>query len=152
MRAAYRKKLASDLWCAHLLLTRGDADERAWAIDEAERLLRDMPPSGFPGCGLRDVALEVVEAARGGDVDARSQLANSLNLLDSLIERAEARKAAKPRTPRKPSVSKLIAQAEKAGKPVSSVTTPDGVTLHFGKTEQAISLNPWDEVLPREPH
>src|SRR4029453_4407220 len=66
MRSAHRKKLASDLWRVHEYLTCGDADERAWAIDEAERLLRDTvniltalglntgtitvhgPPSGFP--------------------------------------------------------------------------------------------------------
>lgn len=148
MKRAQRKKLASDLWNAHLYLTRGDADLRAWAIDKAERLLRDMPPSGFPD--LRDIALEVVEPARRGDVDARRQLADSLDLLRSLIERTAERaaeRAAESRRRRKPSVHDLIKQAEKSGKPVSSVTTPDGVTLHFGVAESA--GNEWDEVLLR---
>jgi hypothetical protein len=141
---------ASRMGLAHLLLTRGNPDERAWAIDEAERLLRDLPPSCFPF--LRDDALDVVEAARGGDVGARSQLADSLDLLASLIERTEARaKATKPRSPRKPSVRKLIKQAEESGKQITSVTTPDGVTLKFGKPEGAVESagNEWDEVLLR---
>jgi hypothetical protein len=53
---------------------------------------------------------------------------------------------------RKPSVGTLIKQAEKSGKPVTSVTTPDGTVLHFGEPEQATQSNPWDEVLSREPH
>jgi hypothetical protein len=64
-----------------------------------------------------------------------------------------AARPAKPRRQRKPNVGTLIKQAEKSGKPVSAaVIGSDGVTLHFGKTEQATDLNPWDEVLPREPH
>jgi hypothetical protein len=147
MNRAQREKLASDIWHAHWLLTRGDADERAFAIDEAERLLRDLPPSCFPL--FREDTLPLVEAARGGDVDARKILADSLKLLDSFIERA-AERAAEARRRRKakaPTFSKLVAQAEKAGKPVNSVTTPDGVTLHFGTTESA--GNEWDEVLLR---
>jgi hypothetical protein len=160
MRSAHRKKLASDLWRVHEYLTCGDADERAWAIDEAERLLRDTvniltalglntgtitvhgPPSGFPLPLFPMDMLEVVEAARGGDVDARCQLADCLDCLRSMIERA-----AESRRRRKPSVPTLIAQAEKSGKPVSSITTPDGVTLHFGAAESA--GNEWDEVLLR---
>jgi hypothetical protein len=57
---------------------------------------------------------------------------------------------ARPKRPRRPSMRSLIARAEKAGKPVSSVTI-DGTTLHFGEPEQP-STNPWDEVLRREPH
>jgi hypothetical protein len=140
MRPAYRKKLASDLWGAHLLLTRGDADERVWAIDAAERLLRDLPPSFFPF--LRDDALDGVEAARCGDAAA---LADSLDIVRMILERP---KPVRPRNPRKPSVNKLIAQAGKSGKPVSSVTTPDGYRIAFGEPV-AGERNEWDEVLPR---
>jgi hypothetical protein len=38
----------------------------------------------------------------------------------------------------------MIAAAERGGKTVTSVTTPDGVTLHFGKGEAATEANnPW---------
>ena len=33
----------------------------------------------------------------------------------------------------KPSIRRMVAAAEKAGKTVTGITTPDGVTLHFGK-------------------
>jgi len=48
------------------------------------------------------------------------------------------------RGPRKAKLSTLIAQAEKAGKSVSSVTT-DGVTLTFGSPEptKANDLDAW---------
>jgi hypothetical protein len=85
---------------------------------------------------------EALEAARGGDVNARVDLARSLDILRSLIERAVER-AAESRRRRKPSVRTLIKQAEKSGKPVSSVTTPEGVTLQFGAPEPAEAANPW---------
>jgi NAD(P)H-hydrate repair Nnr-like enzyme with NAD(P)H-hydrate epimerase domain len=39
----------------------------------------------------------------------------------------------KPPRPRKPSIRAMIAQAEKSGKNVASITTPEGVTLTFGE-------------------
>jgi hypothetical protein len=45
--------------------------------------------------------------------------------------------------PRKPSLRKLIAQAEKAGKTVSGLTTPDGHTLTFGEPQSREANNPW---------
>jgi hypothetical protein len=53
------------------------------------------------------------------------------------------RAARKLRKPRRPSISKMIAQAEKAGKPVTSITTPDGMTLRFGEPEPGALENPW---------
>jgi hypothetical protein len=47
------------------------------------------------------------------------------------------------RKPRKPDIRRMVADAEKAGKTVTSVTTPDGVTLHFGKGESTEASNPW---------
>jgi hypothetical protein len=49
-------------------------------------------------------------------------------------------------------VDTLIRQAEKAGKVVTSITTPDGVTLRFGDSDRESSNNSWDEVLPRASH
>jgi hypothetical protein len=34
-------------------------------------------------------------------------------------------------------------QAERIGKHVSSVTTPDGTVLHFGEPEPTEASNPW---------
>jgi hypothetical protein len=145
------------MWFAHLLLTSANPDKRwtsanpdeRWAIDEAERLLHDLPPSG-----TRDDALDMVEPARGGDVEARRLLASFLDHLRWLMERARdaPTTATKPRSERKPSVRKLIKQAEESGKQVTSVTTPDGVTLKFGEREAGTTDNPWDEVLRRGPH
>jgi len=46
------------------------------------------------------------------------------------------------RQPRRPSIRKMIEQAEKAGMALASVTMPDGTTLNFGKPESAPE-NPW---------
>ena len=53
-------------------------------------------------------------------------------------------KPSKPRKPRKPTLRTLVTQAEKAtGKAVTSITTPDGTTLHFGEPEPTEATNPW---------
>jgi hypothetical protein len=56
------------------------------------------------------------------------------------------------RRQRKPRLDCAIAQAEKAGKRVSSITTPDGVTLTFGQGEPTEAGNEWDEALCRGKH
>jgi hypothetical protein len=51
--------------------------------------------------------------------------------------------------PRRPSIGKMIARAEKAtGKPVTSITLPDGTKLDFSEADRATNFNPWDRVLP----
>ena len=50
---------------------------------------------------------------------------------------------------RRPSVGRLIAQAEKSGKPVRSVTTADGTTLYFGEPEPTEASNPWLDDLDK---
>jgi hypothetical protein len=50
---------------------------------------------------------------------------------------------AKPRRPRRASVDRLIHQAERSGKTVTSVTK-DGITLSFGGEP---ATNEWDTVL-----
>ena len=59
--------------------------------------------------------------------------------------------AAREKRQRKPSLRTLIAQAEKSGKPVSSVTTSDGVTLRFGEPESEIR-NELDEWIAKRAH
>ena len=50
------------------------------------------------------------------------------------------------RRQRKPNISAMIRQAEKAGKEVSSVTA-DGVTLQFGRPDATNDTSsPWDSV------
>ena len=59
----------------------------------------------------------------------------------------------KPRKPRKPSIKALVKQAEQAtGKAVTSITTPDGTKLDFGKPEPAAPDHPWplDEFQRKE--
>ena len=48
-----------------------------------------------------------------------------------------------PRKLRKPSIRKLVEQAEKTGKRVTSVTTPDGMIINFGEPEPSAANNPW---------
>jgi hypothetical protein len=60
---------------------------------------------------------------------------------------------ARERKSRRPGVRTMIRQAEEAGKNVSKITTPDGVTLTFGKSQESASDdNTWDEVIKRAPH
>jgi hypothetical protein len=44
---------------------------------------------------------------------------------------------------RKPSITTMIKRAEKSGRRVTSVTTPDGTTLAFGEGEPSDANNPW---------
>jgi hypothetical protein len=44
---------------------------------------------------------------------------------------------------RKPGITTLIKRAEKSGRRVTSVTTPDGTTLTFGDSEPSEANNPW---------
>jgi hypothetical protein len=46
------------------------------------------------------------------------------------------------RRQRKPSVGKMIAQAEKTGRNVTSITTPEGYTIRFGEPTTEAE-NPW---------
>jgi hypothetical protein len=48
-----------------------------------------------------------------------------------------------PKRQRKPSIKRMIAAAERAGKKVTSITTPDGVTLRFDESEPTKASNPW---------
>jgi len=47
------------------------------------------------------------------------------------------------RKPRKLGIVTIIRHAEKAGRPVTSITTPDGTVLHFGEPQPSEATNPW---------
>ena len=71
----------------------------------------------------------LVQAMRDGEENAKAEAQ----------AKAEPQ-AAQPR--RRPSIATLIARAEKQGKAVTQVTTPDGTTLHFEPQPTGAS-NPW---------
>jgi hypothetical protein len=138
------------MWLAHLLLTGANPDERAWAIDEAEQLLRDLPPSG-----TRDDALDMVEPARGGDVEARRLLASFLDNLRWLMERARVAPttATKPRNQRKPTLARLVAKAKQLG--VDVTVEPNGTTtFRTGTASAAVdkSQTELDEWIAKHAH
>jgi hypothetical protein len=64
---------------------------------------------------------------------------------DGLLEPYEFMHLVKRRVKRrrKPNIGRMIAAAERGGKNVTSIITPDGVTLHFGKVEDTEASNPW---------
>ena len=52
--------------------------------------------------------------------------------------------ALRPAKARRPSIARLVKQAERAsGHSVSGITTPDGMTIHFGQPELGEANNPW---------
>jgi hypothetical protein len=57
--------------------------------------------------------------------------------------RADILDARPMRRKRKPSIATLVKRAEKTGKTVTSITTPDGTTIHFGDAEPSAANNPW---------
>jgi len=66
--------------------------------------------------------------------------------------RLEAAPVKPARKPRRPSISKMIEDADKAGKPLASITMPDGTKLDFGRPESVEPENPWplDEFRTKE--
>ena len=71
----------------------------------------------------------------------RERLERGLRLLLEDVPALDCPRA--KRRVRKPSIATLIKRAEKAGKTVTSVTTPDGTVLHFGEPEPTEANNPW---------
>jgi hypothetical protein len=74
---------------------------------------------------------------------------NAMLAEEEAREEAAKRDSEKPKRQRKPSVGTLIKQAERCGRFVTSVTTPDGTTLHFADTEHADAVREWDEAILR---
>jgi hypothetical protein len=51
---------------------------------------------------------------------------------------------------RRPSIARLVKQAEASGHPVTSITTRDGTTLNFAQPEPGEANNPWLDDLRRK--
>ena len=85
-----------------------------FGIDDNGQLTKPAPPKWF--------SQQVFEYIMGGKIPPTNRLLTS---------------AETTRKPRRPSIRKLIENAEKAGKPVTSVTTPDGTKLDFSKAPNA---------------
>jgi hypothetical protein len=99
---------------------------------------------------IGDEYLAAAEAIASGADEGKKYLAAIAELGEG-DHSAPATETA-PKRRRTPSIRTLIRQAEKAGKPVSSLTTPDGITLRFGEVDASKPASDWDEVLRREPH
>jgi hypothetical protein len=85
-------------------------------------------------------AIVVLDEAADWDFERCAALGVALG---ELLEPSKKARQRKPRRQRKPSLRKMIAAAERGGKNVTSITTPDGVTLHFGEPEPSEASNPW---------
>ena len=83
---------------------------------------------------------------------ARISAEASARIAEARAVLGRSKPARKPRKPRRLSISKMIEQAEKAGKPLASLTLPDGTKLDFSKPESAEMENPWslDEFRTKE--
>jgi hypothetical protein len=126
--------------CFACAISSSDLEE---GVKYAEAAIAALPPGGFP---RPDYVRELVEARDwrclemiSRELDTRAAAVSQ----ERTAERSVVSKPAKPQRKRKPSLRTLIAQAEKAGKPVTSVTMPDGVTLKFGAPEATEATNPW---------
>jgi hypothetical protein len=67
----------------------------------------------------------------------------------SNLNHAEPQRSPQPRRRRNPSITTLVKRAEKTGKTVTSITTPDGTTIHFGDSAPTEATNPWLAHLPK---
>jgi hypothetical protein len=59
------------------------------------------------------------------------------------LQPVPAQAGVRSRRQRRPSIKRMIVAAERSGKTVTSITTPDGVTLRFGEGEPTEANNPW---------
>jgi hypothetical protein len=75
----------------------------------------------------------LVDAEMEGEAKAQEKdLPGAINVLP-----AAEPQPSPARKPRKPNIATIIRHAKKAGRPVTSITTPDGVTLTFAELAKA---------------
>jgi hypothetical protein len=96
------------------------------------------------GCGPEDFAanLAAMVAVYRSFTEARA-----VPRLDAIPA-----KSRRQRNPRRPSIKTMIEQAEKAAKPLASITLADGTKLDFGQPEPVKPDNSWplDEFRTKE--
>ena len=80
------------------------------------------------------------------------ELLGEMRAAEAARSQIEQPPAVAERKPRRPSIKKMIEGAEKAGKPLASITLPGGTKLDFSKPEPAEMENPWplDEFRTKE--
>jgi hypothetical protein len=121
-------RVAADcLACAALLPSEADAAREYAAMAAAE-----LPA---------DLAAQVERALDCGDHRMGARVLDGL--ANALKPPAAPTPQPKSRRQRKLSIGRMIAAAERGGKNVTSITTPDGVTLRFGESEPTEASNPW---------
>ena len=149
------------------------------ALDEATHSLVAARQLAMPGA-VEEASALILGAFEGGDIRLRVPIAYArsaaagvvtwteqlrlrcdrlFTALDTICDqiRPAAAQPMPPRSrrqqkPRNPSIATLIERAEKTGKAVTSITTPDGHTIHFDETKPTDANNPWplDEFRMKE--
>jgi hypothetical protein len=142
-----------------------------WPVATRERLVGAIIDAALPTCAYRfehrdgawkvEPTSEVPPQYVGPPDDAVldflvDRLSPALAVLKTIygIDEApppdsdEAVAAPKRRT-RKPSIARQIAQAEKTGKTVTSITTAEGTTIHFGEATKSESDNALDQWIAK---
>jgi len=142
-----------------------EAQEGAeWAIYALERLPEEIRDrfAGCIGCARATASAIVADSLSPPPWNNRKmllrceELAGALNTICDQIRPAAAQpmppRSRRQQKPRNPSIATLIKRAEKTGKAVTSITTPDGHTIHFDETKPTDANNPWplDEFRTKE--
>jgi hypothetical protein len=110
-------------------------NQRQWWQEHPEELERQIQAD------LKSLAKAELEHMMENDPE--TVVAALQTIRDDVIQQKGQPQQPQPQRTRKPSVSTLIARAEKKGKTVTSVTAPDGTVLHFGEPQPTEASNPW---------
>ena len=105
-----------------------------------------------PGAGAEHFAAKA-EAYRAAEASGAVRVGTAMAFPRAALRLdAAPAKPRRQRKPRRPSISKMIEEADKSGKPLASLTLPDGTKLDFSKPESAEMENPWslDEFRTKE--
>jgi hypothetical protein len=84
------------------------------------------------GAGHDSVADAIMRVFTPLTVEQRTRVAAMLSIRFGMARRK-----------RKASIATLVKRAEKSGRTVSSVVTPDGMTINFNDPEPSKTNNPW---------
>jgi hypothetical protein len=151
LRVALDEATGSLALAQHLRMPSEAQEGAEWAIYALERLPEDVRPR-FAGCiaFARGTASKIVADSasalpwNNGELQLRcEELAQALNFIYQKIPPPRHRQ----HKPRKPSIAELLKEAEEAektGKIVTSITTPDGTKYTFGEA-RADAVTPLEE-------